>query len=221
MPAAKAHYLHVLQVLLPGRQNGGGEHPGVKIVHHVQAAFTQVHLAGLGKGVCSEDRYAHPRKHFRKVMVHQGVVLIGAGGQDHRVGPIFLHLAAHPFPGRKKGCVKFLLGLIPGGNGLPGVLSGNSKGLLHVGRKLPLPVPVRVPVEQRRVKGNAPALFGVHGIADHDGIALHHRAHGLAGGLCVLRLHRGDGGHENPVHPRLCQAADMAMDQLGREAHGV
>ena len=154
-------------------------------------------------------------------MVDQLVVLVGAAGQHHRVAVFGVAAVQHRLPGGLQLVGEAGLGCVAGGDGLPGELGADAKGGGHVVGQLAVPVGVVVPVEQRRVEGDAPAALGVVRVADDDGVALDHRAHGLAGGGGAVGLDGGDGGHEDAVHLPPGQVPQVAVDQLGREADGV
>ena len=76
-------------------------------------------------------------------------------------------------------------------------------------------------MEQRFVKGDAELSLGVVRVFHHNGIALHHGAHGLACLLRVLCGNSGHSGHEDAVHLLRRQVPEMSVYQLGREADGV
>ena len=219
--AAKADDLDVLQAVVLGGQHGGSQHPGVVVVDDVQPAAGEVHLVHVGQGVVGQHRDAQADEQFGQRVVDQLVVLIGAAGQHHRVAVLGVAAVQHGLAGGFQLIGEAGLGGVAGGDGLPGQGRVDAERGGHILGQLAVPVGVVVPVEQRRVKGDAPAALGVVRVADDDGVALDHRAHRLAGGGGAVGLDGGDGGHEDAVHLPFGQVPQMAVDQLGREADGV
>ena len=78
-----------------------------------------------------------------------------------------------------------------------------------------------VPVEQRRIKWNAPVVFRVVRIADNNRITFYYRTHRLTCFFCIFRWHSCNRRHENTVYFFLCQITQMAMYQFCRETHSI
>ena len=76
MAAAEADNLHIFQMWISGSQNSSGQHAGMIIIDNIQSAHAQIHMVGFFQRICRQHRNAETCKHFRKVMVHKGIVLI-------------------------------------------------------------------------------------------------------------------------------------------------
>ena len=108
------------------------------------------------------------------------------------------------------------LGRVAGGNGPAGQLPLIPEGGGHIVGQLAVPVGVAVPVEQGRVKGDAPAALGIVRIADDDRIPLDYRAHGFSlveavpSGWTVVMV-----GMKMRSTFFLARSRRLAVDQLG------
>ena len=221
VPAAETDDLHILQPRITGGKDRRREHPGMVVVDDVQCAAAQIHLGGPGHRIDGEHRDPQCGKHLRQIVVHQRIVLIGTGGQHHRIASGLANLVEDPCTRRLQLRSEGALGPIGGGDGSSGFLRGDAAAPLHVSDKLIVPVGIVIPEEHRGIKRDAPLLFRTVRIADNKGIPLDHRAHRIAGLLGVLGGHNADGGHKDAVHLLLYQVADVPMHQFGREADGV
>ena len=76
MAAAEADNLHIFQMWISGSQNSSGQHAGMIIIDNIQPAHAQIHMVGFLQRICRQHRNTETCKHFRKVMVHKGIVLI-------------------------------------------------------------------------------------------------------------------------------------------------
>ena len=147
--------------------------------------------------------------------------MVGPGGQHHGEFALTLHLVQHLLAQGLELVPEGILGAVARLEGPQGIGLRDLEFFLHVLLELLFLVLHGVPVEHGVVVGDAPQLFRVVGVADDQGVALHHGAHGLAGLFRVLRGHGGDHRHEDAVHALFGQVAQMAVDQLGGEAHRV
>ena len=221
MTAPEAHHLDILQPVVLRREDGRGKHPRMEIVDDVDPAPGKIHPVCLRQGIRRQHRDPGAGEHLRKVVVHQGVVLIGPGRQHHRVPSLPLHLADDLGRGCFQGAAELAHGVVARGDGFPHLRRRDPEFFLHPCAELGLPVRVRIPVEQGRVEGDPETGLRIIRIPDNNGIALHHRAHGLTGLFPVLRRDHRHRRHEDPVHTHLRQGAQMPVHQLCREADRV
>ncbi|CDC70619.1 unknown [Oscillibacter sp. CAG:155] len=189
----------------------GDLHPGLVQVRPVQSRQT----------VHRQHRDAPAGEHPGKIVVDEGIGVVGPPGQHHGKGtrllrlgddllPLFHQLAAEGLNGSRRLAVG-LLGLPLGGTAvIHGVLAD-----------LPLPVFLRKPVEHRRLKAHGEMLLRRLEIAHHHGVAHDDRADIGALFPLVLRGHMEDVGQEDSVYPLLGQVQHMTVDQLGRKADGI
>ena len=172
MAAAEVYDLDVFQAAVFGCGHGSGQHPGMEIVHDVQAALIQLLLFSRGKGVRRKHRDPKSRQKGRQVMVNEGIRLVGPCGQHYGIAALFLYLPKGPFSRLQKLLPKALLGFFRCQKGSVRLLLSDPVGILEEGFDLLLLLPLRVPEKERRVKLDPPLALRVVGIADHQGIAL-------------------------------------------------
>ncbi len=221
MAAAEAHDLHELHVGALRGKHAGGKHARVEVVHHVDQAVVERYLFAAGHRVGGYHGDAALGEQRGQVVVHQGVVMVRAAGQHHGVGAVAACLRQHFGTAFLQRAVECLLRRARLLQRLRGGLLGNLERVLEVLLQLKRAVFLGEPVEQRVVEGDVPAALGVVGVLHHQRVALHHGAHGLAVLRRVFRGHGGDDGHEDAVDALFVQVAQVAVHQLGGEAHGV
>ena len=190
------------------------------VVHDVDDGVRQVDLVHTRHCVGAHHGDSLVAEELGQAVMDERVVVVGARGEHHGVGAGLLCLLDHHGAACLQGCREALLrGVALGHGGQAGCLV-DAPGLGHVRAELALAVGLGVPVEQRVFVARA-AFLGVVGVAHHHGVALHHRAHALACGMGVLGFDRGDRGHEDEVDAGRLELADVAVHELGGEAHGV
>ena len=218
--AAEAHELHVLEVLVARRDRGAGKHARVVVVHDVDDGVRQVHLVHARHRVGAHHGDSLVAEELGQAVMDERVVVIGARGEHHGVGAVLLCLLDHHGAACLQGCREALLRSVALSHGGQAGRLVDAPGLGHVRAELAPAVGLGVPVEQRILVARA-AFLGVVGVAHHHGVALHHRTHALACGMGVLGFDRGDRGHEDEVDAGRLELADVAVHELGGEAHGV
>ena len=221
MPAPEADELHIFQMFTACCQDGRSEHPRVVIVHNIQPAPAQIHLVDFWQRIRGQYRDPHGCEQFRKFVVHQGVILVGTGGEHYGERTILLDLSEHLCTGAFQRCMELFLRRFAGSYRRLGLRPGNPEGAFHILYELPSSVFRGIPVEQRSVVGDIPVLLRIVRVADNERIALYYGAHRLAGRLHIFRRNRRDGGHENAVHALLSQVAQMPVHELCRKADRI
>ena len=103
-------------------------------------------------------------------------------------------------------------------HGLSCHLFRDLEGRFHILSQLPVPVFLRIPVEQRGVIRDSPHLRRIVRVAHDNRISLYNRAHGLTCLFRVLGRNRRDRWHENPVHLFGRQISQVPVDKLCRKA---
>ena len=221
MAAAEADELDVLERGVAGGDERGAEHARVEVVDDVEAAHREVDLGRPRHRVGREHGDAPAREQARKPVVDERVVVVGARSEHDGVGAGAARLLDDLGAAFDKAIAERSLRRIRRSDRTQRDLIGDAERLAQVGGELAVAVLVGIPVEQRRVEGDAEALLGVVRVAHHQGVSLDHRAHPQARVLDVLGGHGGDDGHEYAVDPGVGEIAQMPVDELRREADGV
>ena len=221
MSASKTDDLHIFQLFMASCIDRSRQHPGMEVVHDFHGAFAQVYVFQIRKRIHCHHRNSLRNKHFGKIVVDQGVVLIWAGSQYHRKRSLLFHPVHDLFPGLFQLLMERTHGPVALLERSARLVRRDPESLLHVFRHLFFPVFRRIPVEQRRVERDIPAFFRIVRVADYKWISFYHRAHGLAGIHRILRRNRGNRRHKDPVHALLRQISQMSVHQLGRETYRI
>ena len=158
----------------------------MEVVGDVDEAVREVNFLEARDGIDGEHGNALIDKVVGQVVIHQGVVLIGAGCKHDSVASLGFHLVHNLATAGLEGIGKGSLSGIGLSDGLSGALGTDVEDLLHVAGELLVSVLIGVPVEEGVQEGDAELLVRVVAVANDHGIALHHGAHREAGFLGVL-----------------------------------
>ena len=219
--AAEAAHLHELELGRRCDDDRARQHARMVVVHDVDAAVGKIDVADPRHRIGRQHGDAALREELGQPVVDQRVVVVRARSDHHRVAAVLVHVLEHLPAAQLQLVLKRLLRAVRLLGRLGNQVGIDIEGLLAPRLELAVSVALVVPVEQRRIERNAETLLRVIGIAHHVGVSLYDGAHPLAGRGGVFGGHRRDDGHEDAVDAGVDEIADVPVDELGREAHGV